>query len=349
MGVQLGSFCQTPALPSVCDTQKTMANLVWKELKAAEIPTERSSHGISVVGDSLYLFGGEHTARTPVSSTLHVLDMNSSPLKWRTEEVSGSPPSQRFGHAQATIDDCIYVFGGRAGTQIDELLMNDLHKFDTQTRTWTAIDTKGDLPSPRSFHKMVALNNKLYVFGGCPAKGRLADLHMFDPHPYQWTKLPESPMEGRGGAAFAAVGVFPRWGEGKLMVLGGFAGREVGDMWEFDVAAETWSCLSETLKPPRSVACCEGVGTRVLLFGGELQPSDRCHEGAGAFSSDTQIFDASTSMKVAADGKGKLGPPPRGWSASTCWGSGKVVVAGGLAGDDENPVRMMDVWVAELN
>merc|ERR1719312_672420 len=92
---------------------------------------------------------------------------------------------------------------------------------------------------------------------------------------------------------------------GGFRVLGGFAGREVGDIWEFDVATETWSCLSETLKPPRSVACCEGVGSRVLLFGGELQPSDRGHEGAGAFSSDTQIFEASTSMKVAGDGKGK--------------------------------------------
>jgi len=323
-----------------------MAILVWKELKAGESPTERSSHGISVVGNSLYLFGGEHTARTPVPSILHVLDMNSSQLKWKTEEVGGNPPSPRFGHAQATIGDCIYVFGGRAGTQIDELLMNDLHKFDTKTRTWTTVDTRGDLPSPRSFHKMVALKNKLYVFGGCPAKGRLADLHLFDPDTSQWTRLPEAPMEGRGGAAFAAV---PRLGEGKLMVLGGFAGREVGDMWEFDVASETWSCLSETLKPPRSVACCEGVGTRVLLFGGELQPSDRGHEGAGAFSSDTQVFEASTSMKVVGDGKGKTSPPHRGWSASAGWGSGKVVVAGGLAGDDSNPVRMMDVWVAELN
>jgi len=322
---------------------RKMANLVWKELKAEESPTDRSSHGISVVGNCLYLFGGEHTARTPVPSTLHVLDMGSSQLKWKSEEVRGNPPSQRFGHAQATIGDCIYVFGGRAGTQIDELLMNDLHKFDTKTRTWTAVDTKGDLPSPRSFHKMAALKNKLYVFGGCPAKGRLADLHLFDPETSEWTRLPEAPMEGRGGAAFAAVG------DCKLMVLGGFAGREVGDMWEFDLATETWSCLSETLKPPRSVACCEGVGTRVLLFGGELQPSDRGHEGAGAFSSDTQVFEASSSMKVLGDGKGKTNPPPRGWSASASWGSGKVVVAGGLAGDDANPIRMMDVWVAELN
>merc|ERR1712130_334456 len=79
------------------------------------------------------------------------------------------------------------------------------------------------IPSQRSFHQMVALRNKLYVFGGCPAKGRLADLHRFDPHTSKWTKLPQAPMAGRGGAGFAAVGVFPSWGEGKLMVLGGFA------------------------------------------------------------------------------------------------------------------------------
>lgn len=324
-----------------------MANLVWKELKAEETPTPRSSHGISVVGDSLYLFGGEHTARTPVPSTLHVLEMNSSELKWKSEEVKGTPPSPRFGHAQATIGHCIYVFGGRAGTQIDELLMNDLHKFDTKTRTWTAVDTQGDLPSPRSFHKMVALGDKLYVFGGCPAKGRLADLHLFDPDTSEWTRLPESPMEGRGGAAFAAVRVSSS--QDKLMVLGGFAGREVGDIWEFDVASKTWSCLSETLSPPRSVACCEGIGTRVLLFGGELQPSDRGHEGAGAFSNDTQVFDANPAIKLTGSGKGKTSPPARGWSASAGWGSGKVVVAGGLAGDDVNPIRMADVWVADLN
>ena len=70
--------------------------------------------------------------------------------------------------------------------------MNDLHKYDTKTRqvyqidimllfllfcpkeqlpcfknkmlfrTWTAVDAKGELPCPRSFHQMVSLNNKVF-------------------------------------------------------------------------------------------------------------------------------------------------------------------------------------------
>ena len=62
---------------------------------------------------------------------------------------------------QASIGDSIYIFGGRAGTQIDEELMNDLHEFNTKTRRWEAVETSGDVPCPRSFHRMVALGDKV--------------------------------------------------------------------------------------------------------------------------------------------------------------------------------------------
>lgn len=35
-------------------------------------------------------------------------------------------------------------------------------------------------PAPRSYHRMVADGKVLYVFGGCSAAGRQADLHAFD-------------------------------------------------------------------------------------------------------------------------------------------------------------------------
>ena len=37
----------------------------WKEIRT-NFPVSRSSHKISVVGDTLYMFGGEHEARTPI-------------------------------------------------------------------------------------------------------------------------------------------------------------------------------------------------------------------------------------------------------------------------------------------
>ena len=47
----------------------------------------------------------------------------------------------------------------------------------------------GKPPSPRSFHKMIAINEVIFVFGGCPAKGRAADLHQFDTRTNIWTEV----------------------------------------------------------------------------------------------------------------------------------------------------------------
>ena len=86
----------------------------------------------------------------------------------------------RFGHSQAAVGKSIFVFGGRMGTSIDEKLLNDLWTFDTDSKTWSEVEVKGDVPSPRSFHSSVVVGECIYVFGGCPAEGRQSDLHLFD-------------------------------------------------------------------------------------------------------------------------------------------------------------------------
>ena len=68
----------------------------------------------------------------------------------------------------------------------------------------------------------------------------------------------------------AGVTVTPR-----LVVLGGFAGREMADVWQFCPASKKWTVLDVSLEPACSVALCLGLGSSVLLFGGELEPSDR--------------------------------------------------------------------------
>ena len=109
---------------------------------------------------------------------------------------------------------------------MDEKPLNDFWKFNLKSRTWTgqcmlfpivsnrppysftrslpcalydrplhplpsAVKAKGGKPpSPRSFHKMIAINQVIFVFGGCAAKGRLADLHKFDTRTNIWTEVP---------------------------------------------------------------------------------------------------------------------------------------------------------------
>ena len=95
--------------------------------------------------------------------------------------VAAVPPP-RIAHAQAVVQDrYVYIFGGRAGITMQEQALNDLWRLDTKDWSWTQINSTQARPPARSFHRMVAVDDKfLFVFGGCGAQGRLNDLWKFD-------------------------------------------------------------------------------------------------------------------------------------------------------------------------
>ena len=73
----------------------------------------------------------------------------------------------------------------------------------------------------------------------------------------------------------------------------------------------------------------------------------RGHAGAGNFSDKCTIWSKTDSGLSEANVY--QGPAARGWSSGSIWkspdGQEKMVVVGGLTGDDENPKRLMDVWI----
>jgi len=318
----------------------------WTEIKVSDSPVSRSSHGISVIKNIVFMFGGEHDARTPLASDVYSFDLTDVTPKWTKVSASGEAPSARFGHGQCSVGESIYVFGGRMGTAIDEKLLNDLYKFDTCTNTWSRVSTSGHVPCPRSYHSMVSNGEHIYVFGGCPEKGRLADLHCLDTRTNEWSALETGPMEGRGGTPFAAIP------GGELYVIGGFAGsecagRETNDIHKYNIASNKWQTLEETIPTACSVAIAGSVGEKIVLVGGELEPSARGHAGAGNFSDRCTVWRKTESGLSEANVC--QGPAARGWSSGSVWkspdGGEKMVVVGGLTGDDDNPKRLIDVWI----
>ena len=98
-------------------------------------------------------------------------------------------------------------------------------------------------------------------------------------------------MTGRGGACFAAN---PEGTE--LWVIAGFSGQENNDIHRFDIASKTWhtdSKWSEGFRP-RSVAGHCTFDDKILIFGGEVDPSGLGHDGAGSFACDTVLWDCKT-------------------------------------------------------
>mmetsp|Transcript_21631 Transcript_21631/g.33067 ORF Transcript_21631/g.33067 Transcript_21631/m.33067 type:complete len:347 (+) Transcript_21631:78-1118(+) len=339
-----------------------MVHFIWEKITPKPDPTHgspctRSSHGLSLIhsGGRLILYGGEHVARTPLegSQATWAADWTGGTWTWRL--IEGDCPPARVAHAQAAYDDkIVFVFGGRAGITMQEQAMNDLWKLDcsSPTETWSKVEAKGEIPEARSFHKMVCIGSELYVFGGCGAEhGRLADVHRFDITTETWYNMGASSLlRGRGGANF-----LPLASKAKLGVVAGFAGEETNDGHMYDVKAGSWEgeAFSKDLEGlrPRSV-CVSGsfpsVGIAVI-FGGEVDPSAKGHEGAGGFENDLVYLNEVTGKFLESTSAiGENWPETRGWADADGIdegnGVGELYLFGGLSGDDSKPTRLDDLW-----
>ncbi|KAF2268112.1 galactose oxidase [Lojkania enalia] len=158
-----------------------------------EVPQARKGHTSVVIGDSIYIFGGEGVGDEMGRIWVYSTTSNS----WYSlDPASDSPcPSHRYGHAAAISelppprDEVVYrerapqrpadpakvvpepadpdtwgtmfVVGGRSLTGE---LMSDALAFDVRTRTWSNIPSP--LGQPREGASMTIVGNKLYRFGG---------------------------------------------------------------------------------------------------------------------------------------------------------------------------------------
>jgi Galactose oxidase, central domain len=361
-------------------------------------PCARSSHGVSLVravqgegraargGDEkqppsprrLVVVGGENVARTPLEPAQSCWGIDLDSLKWYPIDSSSVPP--RLAHAQAYVPSTqqVFMFGGRAGVAMNEQAMSDVWKLDCSgppgQESWSQVPAVAGSTSPpeaRSFHRMVAVGDRLYVFGGCGASGRLADLHSLDPATGTFVSHGTSALRGRGGP-----NLLPLAGGTQIGVVAGFAGVETSDGQIFDLDAGTWvaaaaaedssspSSLTSRLEGmrPRSVcvsASFPSAGVSVI-FGGEVNPSDRGHEGAGGFANDIVVLneaDGSLLFTVgappASEDSDSSWPCPRGWAAADSIdhgdGTGSMYLFGGLTGDDTSPKRLDDLWRLDIS
>ncbi|KAG8221434.1 galactose oxidase [Butyriboletus roseoflavus] len=355
----------------------------------------RSSHCAAVTHSGrLLLYSGELRPRIPVDGALHLLDLESHTP---SRALNPSPalthaPDPRVG-ATAVYDphtDSLYVWGGRGGVD-----MGPLDRFQAgiwkapldgldiaDTVPWERLPSVNDdddsdaAPALRSFHASVLAGRKLYIHAGCPASGRLADLHAYDLTTHTWHKLADAPTEPRGGTAIAAVSL-PSTSELVLVRFGGFAGVQLpkikqGNPPPLDIytpSTNTWSTVYPAPDPEhgfpgsRSVhglvpftignhTSTSGSVPVALLHHGERDASSLGHAGAGVFWDDAWLLLASSSPSTLEWKRlhvnGDAAPEPRGWFSPASYvrgGKTRIVLTGGLLSSNE---RSGQVWVGDV-
>ena len=67
--------------------------------------------------------------------------------------------------------------------------MDELHKLDLTSGTWSLVSTKGPKPAPRYLHTAVLIGNSMVIYGG--NNKACGDVWSFNLVEQSWTKLSE--------------------------------------------------------------------------------------------------------------------------------------------------------------
>ena len=232
----------------------------WQRL-VTSVPLPRSSHSLSVIKGRAYMFGGEEKSRQPVDNDMHELTLPSSTvhdvdyktISAQASTENGHVPPARVGHSAATINDRIYVFGGRGGSAMDALAEDGaVWEYDTRLDRWSRLNPVKGSPCPeaRSYHSSASTihpspshqdyteaahgemdpeaHGTIFIHGGCTSSGRLKDVWGFDVAARTWSPFPDAPGEARGGSSLTFT-------QSRLYRFGGFDGKsELGGQIDYN-------------------------------------------------------------------------------------------------------------------
>lgn len=162
-------------------------------------------------------------------------------------------PAGRFLHAAASVDDRIYVFGGRDFTEETQGFA-----FDPETGAYEELP---ELPSLQNGLGAATVGDRVYAIGGANGFGvAVATMRAYDPAERAWVEL--QPMT----SARSDVGVTVLGND--IYVIGGENGGALQTVEIYDVVAGTWR-TGPLLPSPRKGAMAVTHDGKVLVFGGE--------------------------------------------------------------------------------
>ena len=211
--------------------------------------------------------------------------------EWQqVKDSRGLLPNQRGGHSAVVIGRLLYIFGG-----CNEYMQcfNDLHSFDTSTKTWTRLNSTGTPPSPRGGHSAVLIGTRMLVFGGSSQSFHYNDLHEYDAVNDHWKILFPEGQKPLGRSNHAA----DLDEETHMVVFGGYSQKGyLNDVWIYTPYLNKWSKYeaSGELPSPRELSSMNIVGRQAYVYGG-------FHEGGVS----TELYSLNLELmvwKIVQDG-----------------------------------------------
>lgn len=122
-------------------------------------PSLRTHHSTVVIGDHLFLWGGQQETRHTADGSVETFNVRN--LKWQQKSTTGMPPPGKLRYACTAINKNIYYFGGNC--KPSECFHNCLSELNTEVLHWRTVapDSPGSTSCTGSRCGISCSSNKL--------------------------------------------------------------------------------------------------------------------------------------------------------------------------------------------
>ncbi|OBZ85868.1 Tip elongation aberrant protein 1 [Choanephora cucurbitarum] len=228
----------------------------------------RSGHATTVIDHHFIAWGGVNN-KNNTKKNMFMIDTNT--LSASALSTSGDIPTPRIFPTLVTIDGFIILYGGEPISP-GELWDACFYVLHTNTRQWSRVRTKGNLPTPRTGHSAcVSDDGIMYVWGGHFQRRYMNDLCAFNVREYpskaDWTFVAyqNQPPEPRSGH----ISILHH---NRLYIFGGInANRLFNDIWYLDLVTLRWHLIEAVghIPSPREGCSAALVDDTIYIFGGK--------------------------------------------------------------------------------
>ncbi len=175
----MGGADSTTALHNWLQIYNVSSNSWYDEQNVVPFKT-RANTCAAFYNGLVYVFGGQSSITPTISNEVIAYDPHSSGAgQWQTKSSSGFTP--RVQASCGILGSKVFIFDGTSQPSSAPQVQSAVESYDFLFNSWKSYQTIG--LSPRFTAASVAINGKIYVFGGGGFDGyhEISTLEVFDP------------------------------------------------------------------------------------------------------------------------------------------------------------------------
>ncbi len=211
------------------------ADIPW--VPASEEPQGRAWHASAWGDGQLWIHGGrQDDGDVVIFDDLWSYDPGAD--VWTGHALPTGGPGGLYRHGLAWLEDDLWVFGG---LDEDDERNQALWRLDRAAGQWIQQELGLPAPSPRASHRLLSLDDRLWLWGGDDDDDSVWVRAASD---QDWTEVEDLDDLGPRVREDPVIAPLPD-GSGALLFGGDLAGTgAVNDVWRWDVATEAWTELA---------------------------------------------------------------------------------------------------------